>query len=330
MITPTFPDVQQVPLVCPADGQPLVNCADELACGTLHIYKIRNGIPRLVYESSYADAFGEQWNKYRRTQLDSFTGTTVTRDRLARCLGTELWKRLHDTRPVQVLEPGCGAGRFSEVLLSTPAAVVTSTDLSSAVDACQLNCPQTDRHRIVQCDIYKLPFPSKSYDVVLCLGVIQHTPDPEATIAALYAQVKPGGWLVFDHYTPTLSRYTKIGMLVLRPILKRLPPERGLAVTDGMTRVLFPLHRAVKRARPLQMLLSRISPLVTYYSTYPTLNDQQQFEWATLDTHDALTDYYKHLRTPGQLRRTLQDIGATDICVERGGNGVEARCRRPG
>jgi hypothetical protein len=78
------------------------------------------------------------------------------------------------------------------------------------------------------------------------------------------------------------------------------------------------------------MLLSRISPLITYYSTYPMLSDELQYEWAKLDTHDSLTDYYKHLRTRGQIQRTLQDLGATDICVERGGNGVEARCRRPG
>ncbi len=105
---------------------------------------------------------------------------------------------------VNVLETGCGAGRFTEILLQRRAAHVTSTDLSSAVDANLANCPHSDRHRIIQCDIYKLPFPPASYDVVICLGVIQHTPNPEATIAKLYAQVKPGGALVFDHYTLSL------------------------------------------------------------------------------------------------------------------------------
>ena len=78
------------------------------------------------------------------------------------------------------------------------------------------------------------------------------------------------------------------------------------------------------------MLLSRVSPLVTYYQAYPSLDDRLQYEWALLDTHDALTDYYKHLRTPGQIRRTLAALGAEDMWVVKGGNGVEARCRKPG
>ena len=41
----------------------------------------------------------------------------------------------------------------------------------------------------------------------------------------------------------------------------------------------------------MQIALSRISPLLTYYHAYPELNDQLQYEWALLDTHDHLTDF---------------------------------------
>ena len=36
-------------------------------------------------------------------------------------------------------------------------------------------------------------------------------------------QVRPGGWLVFDHYTPSLRYLTKVPVLALRPVLKRAP-----------------------------------------------------------------------------------------------------------
>jgi 2-polyprenyl-3-methyl-5-hydroxy-6-metoxy-1,4-benzoquinol methylase len=317
------------PLVCPADGLPLEHHDSAVRCADGHEFVTRNGIPRiLTSRGAYTDAFGEQWNRYRLTQLDSYTGTSITRDRLKRCLGDVLWNRLGHGPAINVLETGCGAGRFTEVLLTRPSAAVTSTDLSNAVDANQASCPQSDRHRIVQCDLYKLPFPTASYDVVLCLGVIQHTPDPEATIEALFAQVKPGGWLVIDHYAPSVAHYTKITALLLRPMLKRLSPRRGAAATEVLTKAFFPLHRRVRRSQTLQMLLSRISPLLTYHHRYPELDDRLQYEWALLDTHDSLTDYYKHLRTEKQIADTLSRLGAREIWVARGGNGVEARCRK--
>lgn len=318
-------------LVCPADGLPLVELSEGcFSCNSGHKYPNRLGIPRILEsESNYADAFGEQWKHFRTTQLDSHSKVSISRDRLQRCLGSDLVQLLEQSDHLQVLEAGCGAGRFTEVLLSFPAASVTSTDLSSAVEPNQENCPQSDRHRVVQCDINTFPFAPEQYDLVVCLGVIQHTKHPEQTIASLYEQVKPGGSLVIDHYTHTLSRYTKISAILLRPVLKRLPAHKGMAVTEKITNAFFPLHRAARHSRLAQVLLSRISPLATYYHTLPELNDRQQYEWSLLDTHDGLTDYYKRLRTGSQLRRTLSELGAVQISVAKGGNGIEVRCRRP-
>jgi 2-polyprenyl-3-methyl-5-hydroxy-6-metoxy-1,4-benzoquinol methylase len=295
-----------------------------------HEFRIDRGIPRLVTSNrQYTDAFGEQWNNYRLTQLDSYTKTTISRDRLKRCLGPELTARLEAGEPTQVLETGCGAGRFTEVLLGWSGAFVTSTDLSSAVDANQTNCPPSSRHRILQCDINALPFPHQSYDIVVCLGVIQHTPDVEQTIASLFEATRPGGWLIIDHYAPSIAHYTKVTALLLRPVLKRLSPRAGMKATEILTRIFFPFHRLVKHRKVLGMAFSRVSPLLTFYQAYPQLDDRLQYEWALLDTHDHLTDYHKHLRTRAQISRYLSALGGEDILVSKGGNGVEARCRKP-
>ena len=97
-----------------------------------------------------------------------------------------------------------------------------------------------------------------------------------------------------------------------------------------LTKAFFPLHRMAKRSVVLQMMVSRVSPLLTYYHEYPQLGDRLQYEWALLDTHDSLTDYYKHFRTERQIRDALSALGGTEIWVAAGGNGVEARCRKPG
>jgi len=293
-------------------------------------YQIIAGIPRVVPDlSNYADAFGEQWKRWRLAQLDSHTGTTITADRLNRCLGSELIDVLSGEETVQVLEAGCGAGRFTEVLLGYPAVRLTSTDLSSAVESNQINFPQNERHRIIQCDICRAPFKPQSFDVVVCLGVIQHTPDPEATIQKLFEQVKPGGWLVIDHYAPSFAYYTKVTALLLRPILKRFGPATRMRVCEILTTLFFPAHRLARRMPKAQRLISRVSPLLTYFHDLPQLSDSLQYQWALLDTHDSLTDWHKHLRTPEQIENLLAKLRCVNTWVASGGNGVEARCRRP-
>ncbi len=319
-----FPEI-----ICPIDCNPLEIKTNHLICKQGHRWSINKGIPQMISDqNNYTDAFGLQWNTYRTTQLDSYTRTNISYDRLRKAFGEKLWERLHGTDSLSVLEAGCGAGRFTEVLLNTPAAFVTSIDYSSAVEANQLNFPQNRRHRICRANILSPPFKPKQFDIVLCLGVVQHTPDPEQTIKKLFEQVKPGGWLIFDHYTYSISRFTKSSALI-RPFLKRMSPRQGLRVTELLTKFFLPLHKVVRKTKYLQMLLSRISPILSYYHVYPELNDQLQYEWALLDTHDTLTDYYKHLRSKRQISKFLSNIGGANSYCEYEGSAVLARSQKP-
>jgi SAM-dependent methyltransferase len=306
---------------CPAHALRLDWGGDELRCPAGHGYAVRGGIPRFVEDSGYAAAFGAQWNAYRRTQLDSHTGVPLSRDRARRCLGEEAWAALPGAR---VLEVGCGAGRFTEVLLDR-GANVTSVDLSEAVDANAGNFPVSDRHRLAQADVRAMPFAPRSFDVVFCLGVVQHTPDTEETLAALWGQVRPGGWLAVDHYTYRAAWFLSTQPAVRR-VLTRLPPERTVPLTERMVNGLWPLHSRLRRGRKL---LERVSPVQTYFDLFPDLDDDHQRAWAVLDTHDALTDRYKWFRTRAQLERALSALGAVEVACWRGGNGVEGRARRP-
>ncbi|HWW77668.1 MAG TPA: hypothetical protein VNZ44_19850, partial [Pyrinomonadaceae bacterium] len=52
-------------------------------------------------------------------------------------------------------------------------------------------------------------------------------------------------------------------------------------------------------------------------------------QWSVLDTHDTLTDYYKHLRTREEIEAVLKSCGLVEVEASYGGNGVEARGRMP-
>jgi SAM-dependent methyltransferase len=306
---------------CPDHRIPLDDTQGYLRCPAGHRFDIIDGIPRFVARHSYADAFGLQWKTFPDTQLDSRTGVPLSRNRMRRCMGEEAWSRLPNS---DVLEVGCGAGRFTEILLGERARV-TSTDLSDAVTANRSNFPVDRNHQVAQADVAALPFSSRGFDLVLCLGVVQHTPNPEQTIAHLYEQVKPGGWLVLDHYSRRAAWYLSTGPLV-RALVLRLPPDKALRATSGLVRRLWPIHARFRKHR---RLLSRISPVATYFHVFPDLSQESQREWAFLDTHDALTDRFKWFRSEGQVRQALEALGCEGITTRRAGNGIEAAARRP-
>ena len=327
------PAAPVVELICPdhrggltAGREP--SAGDLLLCADGCRYSVVGGIPRFVDSENYASGFGLQWNAYRTTQLDSHTGTDISSDRLRRCLGGSF-------DPVVgklVLEAGCGAGRFTEILLREGAGVF-ACDLSEAVEANRANCGHHENYFVCQADICRLPVADGSFDVVLCLGVVQHTPDPEATIAALCRQVAPGGLLVFDHYThgyPTTPSRAR-----LRTLLLARSPATAMRICRVLVNGLWPLHRLVRGlsrlpgGHRLRRRFLHLSPVVDYHDAYPELGPELLRAWAHLDTHDTLTDRHKHLRSAEQLGSTLREVGMVQIETEYNGNGVEVRARRP-
>ncbi len=309
-------------LRCPNHHQPFTASASNLTCPDGCTIPIINNIPRFITSENYADAFGRQWNKFRKTQLDSHTGTTISKDRLQRCLGGSL----DVIKGKSVLEVGCGAGRFTEVMLKAGARVF-ACDLSSAVEANYANCHElSEDYFVCQADALKLPVAAGSFDFVVCLGVIQHTPSPEQTIAALARYVRPGGTLAIDHYPPdyplTRSR------AITRKLLLKLPPRAAHELALTLARVLVPIHRLTWNNRRgvwrVRRWLAKHSPLVDYYGVF-SITPELLAEWAILDTHDTLTDYYKHLRSEAQIEQSLRACGFSRVQVWRGGNGVEAR-----
>jgi SAM-dependent methyltransferase len=60
--------------------------------------------------------------------------------------------------------------------------------------SCDLECPLAD----VAADLIDLPFPSGSFDVILCVHVLEHIPDDRLAMAELCRVLKPGGWAILQ------------------------------------------------------------------------------------------------------------------------------------
>ncbi len=291
-------------------------------------YPIVAGIPRFVSADNYSADFGSQWKMFPKTQLDSFSGVRVSEARLARCLGGDLTV----LKDKAVLEAGSGAGRFTEILLKF-GAKVSSFDFSSAVEANASNNGSSEQLLLVQADVRHIPFQKAYFDYVVCLGVLQHTPDPEQSIRCLWEMLKPGGSLIVDHYPwkwrivipppigEALAIYRRFILLLRRSVRFR--------AVEKLTNFWFPFHWAMRDSPFAQRILRRLSPVIFHYPDVQLRDRQMFYEWALLDTHDATTDVYKHRRTRRQIEAALNEIGATNIVVTEGGNGIEALCRKP-
>jgi SAM-dependent methyltransferase len=310
------------PYSSPVNHKPLSVSGDQLVNNDGEAFPIINGIPRFVPQENYASAFGLQWKTYAKTQLDSFSNTSITQDRLERCLGMPI----SGLKDKTVLEVGAGAGRFTELLVKG-GGLIHSIDLSVAVDVNKENIGNAPNYQIAQASVYDIPYADNLFDYVVCLGVIQHTPDPEKTIKCLFEKVKPGGVLVIDHYIWRIGYYSTLTP-IFRAILKEMKPEKSQRIVNSLVDFFFPIHWKLKDRGIINWLVHRVSPLIVYIREFPEQDRQFHYEWSKLDTYDQLTDYYKHLRSMDDIRKTLTALNGKNIWMNKGGNGVEARCEK--
>ncbi|OGB30119.1 MAG: bifunctional 3-demethylubiquinol 3-O-methyltransferase/2-polyprenyl-6-hydroxyphenol methylase [Burkholderiales bacterium RIFCSPLOWO2_12_FULL_61_40] len=113
--------------------------------------------------------------------------------------------------PVQglrALDVGCGGGILADSL-ARKGAEVLGIDLSTkALKIAQLHAleAQTPRvsYREVSAEALADEAPGR-YDVVTCMEMLEHVPDPASVVNACATLVKPGGWVFFS----TLNRNTK-------------------------------------------------------------------------------------------------------------------------
>ncbi len=107
----------------------------------------------------------------------------------------------------RVLDVGCGGGILAESL-SKAGATVTGIDLSTkalkVAELHQLESGTTVRYRSISAEDLAKEEP-QSYDVVTCMEMLEHVPDPASIVRACANLCKPGGHIFFS----TLNRNPK-------------------------------------------------------------------------------------------------------------------------
>ena len=115
--------------------------------------------------------------------------------------------RFADLADKTVLDVGCGGGILSESMAGLKANV-TGIDLSDkALQVAKLHLLESGKqvaYRKIAVEAMAAEQPG-SFDVVTCMEMLEHVPDPASVIAACAKLVKPDGWVFFS----TLNRNPK-------------------------------------------------------------------------------------------------------------------------
>lgn len=285
------------------DGDEIMEGAvDCSGCATS--YPIERGVPRLLptpdsvsaAAKRTVDRFGAQWNQF------DFIGPHYE------------WQFLEWIAPNTaetfagkvVLEGGCGKGRHSALVSRFGARDVIAVDLGSAVEAAYRNTRAHPNVHVVQADLFHLPVALDSVDVAFSLGVLHHTPDPEACFRELVRRVKPGGRMIAWVYGEENNGWIVHGVSPIRKALtSRLPHEWVYQLSKLPAALLFALGRGVYL--PLSKPPFTAVGNKLFYQAY--INYLAQFPYHEIHSivHDHLTPPIAHYISRPTFERWFRD-----------------------
>ena len=118
-------------------------------------------------------------------------------------------KSMVDLNGKRVLDVGCGGGILAESLAQS-GAETTGIDLSDkALKVAELHALESGVHvqyRAISTEALADIEPEQ-YDVVTCMEMLEHVPDPASVIQACSKLVKPGGYVFFSTLNRSLKSY---------------------------------------------------------------------------------------------------------------------------
>lgn len=274
------------------------------------IYKYQNSIIKFVNDNNYSQTFGDQWNKFSKTQIDSFANSNESYLRFFNETG---FAKAELSEGV-TLDAGCGAGRFMDIALRYGAKVI-GLDYSSSVIAASKNMNNLNHNKnnyiLIQASIYEMPIKNFVIDRIYSIGVLQHMPHRRKAVIALSNTLKTKGKIsmwVYEKSFRSLLGYK----YWIRPIVKTLSLKQKLILSKILVTLFLPLGLLFDYIPILNKYLLRLLPFA-FRKPRKKSSLKEILEWSVLDTYDNISPEYDNPISEKNLINWLEDSNIIEI-----------------
>jgi SAM-dependent methyltransferase len=157
-----------------------------------------------------------------------------------------------------------------------------------------------------------MPFVTNQFDKVICLGVLQHTPDVEKSVKILLSMAKPGAEVVVDFY-PIKGWWSKIhAKYLLRPFTKKMSNEKLFGKIERN------IDWMIKTSRFFTKIglgvMNRFIPICDIDGTLPqNLPYEQLRELCVLDTFDMFSPQYDQPQRISTVVKWFEENGMENV-----------------
>ena len=130
-------------------------------------------------------SFGEEWLRFQHFS-----------DEMIRTCAEEYFDIVSEeavNKNSYMLDIGCGTGRWTKYFTGR-AGFIEAVDPSNAIFAADNLLGNIDNVRLTKAAIETIPFDDETFDFVMSIGVLHHTPDPVKSMIDCVKKVKKGGY----------------------------------------------------------------------------------------------------------------------------------------
>ncbi|MFD0743501.1 class I SAM-dependent methyltransferase [Phytohabitans flavus] len=212
-------------------------------------------------------------------------------------------RTLADFEGKRVLDAGCGPGHHVRIVAPVAAEVV-GLDLN-AHELARGNLAHLPNVSVHEGDLARWT-PDEPFDVVYSIGTIDHTDDPDASMAHLASLLRPGGLLIAWVWSREGNTFMAA---VVEPLRRLLLRRRGRRTVERLARILtamlYPVVHTVYRL-PLRFL-----PYHDYFANFRRLT----FDRNALNVFDKLNAPYTELISNERARAWFPEAEFEDVRV---------------
>jgi SAM-dependent methyltransferase len=163
-----------------------------------------------------------------------------------------VWPAKRPPENQEILIAGCGTSQAARYALREPNARITAIDISDT--SLRHTRDLQRKYNLENLELHQLPIErvseiGRSFDLVVCTGVLHHLPDPDHGLRALRDVLRPNGAVRLMVY----ARYGRAGIYMMQEYCRLL--EIGASVTD--LRTLRTALEALPADHPISGLLRR-------------------------------------------------------------------------